>query len=64
MSDSTLILKLFAGIGDLFLALTLKKHKKNHGFWSRTFKNMRNIFFFWEILSGGSRLRAYLEAPD
>ena len=29
MDDSTMILTLFAGIGDLFLALTLKKPKEN-----------------------------------
>ena len=36
MSNPTMILALFAGIGDLFLALTLKKPKENQCFWLRT----------------------------
>ena len=41
-----MILALFAGIGDLFLALTLKKPKENQCFWLRTLKNLRKINVF------------------
>ena len=37
---------LFAGIGDLFLALTFKKPKENQCFWLRTLKNLRKINVF------------------
>ena len=43
MSDSTMILALFAGIGDLFLALTLKKPKENICVWLPTLKNEMKI---------------------
>ena len=46
MSDGTLILALFAGIGDLFLDLTLKKPSENQCFWFRTLKNLRKINAF------------------
>ena len=36
----------FAGIGDLFLALSLKKPKENQCFWLRTLKNLRKINVF------------------
>merc|ERR1711953_249946 len=42
----TIPLALFAGIGDPFLALTLKKPKENHCFWLRTLKNLRKTFVF------------------
>ena len=42
----TILLALFAGIGDPFLALTLKKPKENHCFWLRTLKNLRKTFVF------------------
>ena len=41
-----ILLALFAGIGDPFLALTLKKPKENHCFWLRTLKNLRKTFVF------------------
>ena len=43
---------LFAGIGDPFLGLTLKKPKENQCFWLRTLKNLRkiNVFAFPEHL--------------
>ena len=46
MDESTMILALFAGIGDLFLALTFKKPKENQCFWLRTLKNLRKINVF------------------
>ena len=46
MSDCTMILALFAGIGDLCLALTLKKPKENQCFWLRTLTNLRKINVF------------------
>ena len=46
MSDSTMILALFAGIGDLFLALNLNKPKQNQCFWLRTLKNLGKINVF------------------
>ena len=42
----TILLALFAGIGDPFLALTLKKPKENQCFWLRTLKNLRKTFVF------------------
>ena len=47
-----MILALFAGIGDLVLALTLKKPKESQCFWLRTLKNLRkiNVFAFPEHL--------------
>ena len=42
----TILLALFAGIGDPFLALTLKKPKENQCFWLRTLKNLRKIYVF------------------
>ena len=42
----TILLALFAGIGDPFLALTLKKPKENHCFWLRTLKNLRKTSVF------------------
>ena len=39
----TILLALFAGIGDPFLGLTLKKPKENQCFWLRTLKNLRKI---------------------
>ena len=46
MAYFTILLALFAGIGDPFLALTLKKPKENHCFWLRTLKNLRKTFVF------------------
>ena len=48
----TILLALFAGIGDPFLGLTLKKPKENQCFWLRTLKNLRkiNVFAFPEHL--------------
>ena len=42
----TILLALFSGIGDPFLALTLKKPKENHCFWLRTLENIRKTFVF------------------
>ena len=44
----TILWALFAGIGDPFLGLTLKKPKENQCFWLRTLKNLRkiNVFIF------------------
>ena len=42
----TVLLALFSGIGDRFLALTFKKPKENHCFWLRTLKNLRKTFVF------------------
>ena len=42
----TILLTLFSGIGDPFLALTLKKPKENQCFWLRTLKNLRKTFVF------------------
>ena len=42
----TILLALFAGIGDPFLGLTLKKPKENQCFWLRTLKNLRKTFVF------------------
>ena len=42
----TILLALFSGIGDPFLALNLKKPKENHCFWLRTLKNLRKTFVF------------------
>ena len=49
----TMIWALFPGIGDLFLALNLKKPEENQCFWLRTFKNLRkiNVFAFPEHLA-------------
>ena len=41
-----MILALFAGIGDLFLVLTLKNPKENQCFQLRTLKNLRKINVF------------------
>ena len=46
MDDSTLILALFAGIGDLFLALTIEKHEENQCVGLRALKNLRKIIVF------------------
>ena len=42
----TILWALFAGIGDPFLGLTLKKPKENQYFWLRTLKNLRKINVF------------------
>ena len=42
----TILWALFAGIGDPFLALTVKKPKENQCFWLRTLKNLRKTFVF------------------
>ena len=45
-SDSSMILKHFAGIGDLIFGSTLEKPKENQGFGHRTLKNLRKINVF------------------
>ena len=53
----TILWALFAGIGDPFLALTVKKPKENQCFWLRTLKNLRkmNVFALPKHLVRGSR---------
>ena len=46
MDYFTILLPLFARIGDPLLALTLKKPKENHCFWLRTLKNPWKTFVF------------------
>ena len=45
MTDSTMILALFPGIGDLFLALTLEKPKENLFLASNLKKHVENQCF-------------------
>ena len=41
-----MFLNSFSGIGDPFLALTIKKPKENLCFWIRTLKNLGKIYVF------------------